>query len=255
MTPEQAASAVRPSLHGLSTAFGECPKTLRRARQMGLSGWAFYVAGRGGVLGAVRAETAAAALGFIEVDAVTDGWESASQVTTPAEVAATRLAECCRWGADHLSGLSGLDRLVELASLAVAAADPTGMPIFAAWRVMPVPDDSPGARAAVCAHLLAEHRSGAHLLAVRVGGLTPLEAMLCGPEGEAGAVAFGWPPPYPPLGPLIRRRIWAEAMTNRLAGQAFASLAGVERAELVRLLDRAVARVRATAPTSSRPIP
>ena len=47
--------------------------------------------------------------------------------------------------------------------------------------------------------------------------MTPLEAVLAGPDGEAGAVACGWPPPYPPVGPMVRRRLWAEAVTDRLA--------------------------------------
>ena len=103
------------------------------------------------------------------------------------------------------------------------------MPLFAAWRAMPLPDDSPGARAAVLAHLLREHRGAAHLLAVRASGLSPLEAIIAGPEGEAGATAFGWQPPFPPFEPLVRRRSWAEALTDRIAGEAFRG-AGTHRA-------------------------
>ena len=95
------------------------------------------------------------------------------------------------------------------------------MPLFAAWRAMPIPDDSPGARAAVLAHLLREHRGAAHIIAIRASDLTPLEAIIAGPEGEAGATAFGWQPPYPPFEPLMRRRAWAEAVTDRIAGEAY----------------------------------
>ncbi|MEV1285831.1 hypothetical protein [Micromonospora sp. NPDC049679] len=252
MTPEQAANAAKPGLLELGGAFSECPQTLRRARRMGLSGWAFYVAGRGGALGDVPAETAAAALGFIAPEAVADGWDVVRQITTPGEVAATALQECCRWGAEQLDGFPRVTRLVELARRIVQAADPAGMPLFAAWRGMPTPDDAPGARAAVLLHHLREYRGGAHLLAVRASGLTPLEAIVAGPEGEAGAVAFGWQPPYPPIGPLVRRRLWAEAVTDRITGSAFAALEAPERAEFVGLLESASARVRAAAAPALR---
>jgi hypothetical protein len=247
MTPEQTARVAKPGLE-LGSAYAECPQTLRRARRMGLSSWAFYVAGRAGVLGDVPAETAAAALGFIAPDAVADGWDTACQITTPSEVAAAALEECCRWGAACLNDLPRVTRLVELAERVVVAADPAGLPLFAAWRGMPVPDDAPGARAAALLRQLEEFRSGAHLLAVRASGLTPLEAILAGPEGEAGAMMYGWPAPYPPVGALIRRLAWAEAVTDHITGRAFAVLTEAERAEFVELLNAAMAAVRAEEP-------
>ncbi|WFE23807.1 hypothetical protein O7621_11355 [Solwaraspora sp. WMMD937] len=251
MNPDQAASACRRSLHELSTAYQECPRTLSRARQLGLSGWAFHIAGRAGVLGGVPAETVAAVLGFIAADAVADGWQAASAVIDPTEVAAVSMAECCRWGVELLGDCPQVDRLVELAEAVVGAADATAMPLFAAWRAMPRPDDTAGARAAVAVRLLAEHRSGAHLMAVRVAGLTPVEALLGGPDGTKAAVAAGWSPPWPPVGPLIRRRLWADRVTNRITGQAFAALGAEHRRELVELLHAALSHVR---PATGRPV-
>ena len=245
MTPEQAAAAAKPAVLALGNAFSDDPKTMRRARQIGLTGWAFYVAGRGGALGNVRADTVAAALGFIAPEAVQDGWDAACKVAPPEEIAAQNLAECCRWGREHLAGFYGLARLVELAERVVVSAEAAGMPLFAAWRSMPLPDDdAPGARAAVLAHLLREHRGQAHLLAIRASGLTPLEAIIAGPEGDTGATAFGWQPPFPPYEPLVRRRSWAEALTDRIAGDAFRALAPAERTDLVDLLDAALEAVR-----------
>ena len=64
MTPELAAAATKWPLYELETAWSTCPKTLRRARVLELSAWAFYVAGRGGVLGDnTRPDTVAAAIG------------------------------------------------------------------------------------------------------------------------------------------------------------------------------------------------
>ncbi|MGK5738313.1 SCO6745 family protein [Micromonospora sp. URMC 103] len=236
MTPEQVAAASKPLVLDLGEAYGRCPVTLRRARLLGISGWAFYVSGRAGALGDVRAETVAAALGFLSPDAVADGWDGAARTVRPFEVAAASLAECCRWGAQHLDDAPRVDRLALLVERAVAAADASGMPLFAAWRAMLVPGRTPGARAAAALRQLREHFTAAYLLAVRASGMTPLEAVLAGPEGEAGAMACGWPPPYPPVGPLVRRRLWAEAVTDRLAAPAFAALGPVDGAELVELL-------------------
>ena len=244
VTPEQTAGAARPAVMTLGAAFAEDPTTLHRARQLGLTGWAFYVAGRGGALGDVRPETVAATLGFIAPEAVHDGWEAARRVTSPQEVATCHLEECCRWGTERLGELPGVDRLVELAERVVRDADGSGLALFAAWRAMPVHGDDAGARAAVLLHLLREHRGAVHLLAIRASGLTPLEAILSGPDGEAGAVAYGWQPPYPPFAPLLRRRAWAEALTDRLVGEAFRGLQPAERDEFVALLDAALAAVQ-----------
>ncbi|TDB79647.1 hypothetical protein [Micromonospora sp. KC721] len=247
MTPEQVATASKPAVLELGEAFSRCPGTLRRARLLGISGWAFYITGRAGALGDVRAETAAAAIGFIAPEAVADGWDAAARVVRPIEVATGNLAECCRWGAQHLDHLPGTPRLATLLDRVVAGADATGMPLFAAWRAMPVPvpENAAGARAAAGLLLLREHFTGAYLLAVRAGGMTPLEAVLAGPEGEAGATACGWSPPYPPVGPLVRRRLWAEAMTDRLVSAAFRVLRPGEGAELVELLAATRAGLRA----------
>jgi hypothetical protein len=104
---------------------------------------------------------------------------------------------------------------------------------------MPVPADTPGSWAAAGLHLLRELYLGAQLVAVRASGMTPLEAMVAGPEGEAGAMANGWPPPYPPVGPLVRRRLWAEAATDRMVSPAYRVLRPAERVELVDLLTAA----------------
>lgn len=249
MTPETTAAACKEAINDLGGAFAECPGTLRRARDMKITGWAFFVAGRGGALGDVRPDIVAAALGFIAPEAVAEGWEAARRVLPPDQVAAASLAECRRWGDEHLVHFAGLRRLTELAERAVLAADTTGMPLFAAWRAMTGPDGTVAAKAAVLLHLLREHRCSAHLLAVRASGLSPLEAILAGPDGQAGAVAFGWHPPYPQVGPLVRRRTWAEAVTDRLAGQAFRVLDPMERVELADLLEAALAEHRPARPT------
>jgi hypothetical protein len=82
------------------------------------------------------------------------------------------------------------------------------------------------------------------VVAVRASGLTPLEAIIAGPEGETGAVAFGWQPPYPPAGPIVRRLMWAESIADAMAGQAYAYLDRAERIELIGLLESLNHRLR-----------
>ncbi|MEV6298148.1 hypothetical protein AB0M02_01950 [Actinoplanes sp. NPDC051861] len=237
MTPEQAAANAKAGLATIIGAFAESPQTLRRARLLGLSGWAYHVSARAGALGEVRPETVAAVLAFIAPEAVTDGWEATAKTSAPAEVATWHLHELCTWGTEQLGGFPRLTRLLELGGRVVDAVDQAGLPLFAAWRAMPVPDPGAGARAAALLHLLHEHRQGVHVIAVRAGGLTPIEAIIAGPDGETGAVAFGWQPPYPPAGPLVRRLMWAEAVANSLAGQAYAVLDRSERVEFAGLLE------------------
>ena len=64
----------------------------------------------------------------------------------------------------------------------------------------------------------------------------PIRLMM-GPEGETGAVAFGWQPPYPSAGPIVRRLMWADSVADALAGQAYAVLEMGDRIELVGLLE------------------
>ena len=66
------------------------------------------------------------------------------------------------------------------------SAETAGMPLFAAWRAMPLPDDSPGRPGRRRPTLLREHSPGRTCWRSGPAGLTPLEAMLAGPDGEAG---------------------------------------------------------------------
>jgi hypothetical protein len=244
MTPELTAASAAWPVYGLDTAWSTDRKTLRRARTLGLSGWAFYVAGRGGVLGDdVRPETVAAALGVIAPDAVRDGWLAARKVG-PATVAASRLAECARWGDECLGEIAADGRLTDLCGRVVEAADSVGMPIFAASRAVTPMSVGPGALAALQIHLMFEHRAGALLIAVRACGLTPVEAIIAAPDGEQEAITYGWSPPFPARMALLRRFAYAEALADKISGAAYAALDAAERADLVHLLTTAAASVK-----------
>jgi hypothetical protein len=257
VTSEFAAAAAARPIGDLENAWSTDPRVLRRARVLGLPGWAFYLAGRGGVLGdEVSIETLAAALGLVAPEALRDGWQAAQRVG-PSTVAAARLAECARWGSHDLGGVADA-RLTQLLDGVVEGADATALPVFAATRAMVVATlaDVPavlagcpggtagedGARVALLVHALAEYRASALLISCRAVGLRPVETLIAGPEGEQWAVTLGWAPPFPPRLAVLRRYAAANSMTDRITGGAYATLDQAERAELVDRL-RAAATV------------
>lgn len=237
MTPEQAAAALAGPVSRLGGAFMTDPATREAARAHGLSAWAFYYAGRLGVLGAVEPEVAVATAVFLPFDRGVPAWQKGTAVLA-APVAATRYAEQChRWGREHLGNFPGAERLATLARRVAGAVDPAGLPLFAGWRAMPEPVDPP-ARAALALQVLREHRGGVHGLAVLASGLLPLEAIVAG-RRPADAEFLGWSPPYPDPEPLTARRDAAEALTTQLAAPPYAVLSAGQRDELVELVTAA----------------
>jgi len=247
MTPELAAAAAARPVGELETAWSTDPRTLRRAREVEVSGWAFYVAGRAGVLGDdVDPDTVAAAVGTIAPDALRDGWQAAQRVG-PSTIAAARLDECARWGDERLAEVADV-RLVELLARVVNGADATAMPVFAATRTMVAAAgessrDGAGAQAALLVHALSELRTAALLVACRATGLRPIEALIAGPEGEQEAVTLGWSRPFPSRLAVLRRYTYAGALADKITGGAFAALDASERTELVDRLTAASSAV------------
>ncbi len=229
VTPEQTATSAKAAVRFLGQAFTECPKTLRRARELGLTGWAFFVAGLGAALGDVPVEMVSASIGFIAPEAVRDAWETARETCPISEIASHNLAQCRRWGAEKLEGFGATSRLVELAERAVPSRrrDRHAAVRRVAGRLRragahAVPGEAgAGAQAAVLMNLLRHQRAGAHLLAVRAAGLTPLQAIAAGPEREAGRSRSGGSRPTRRSRPLLRRWLWAETLTDRISGEAF----------------------------------
>ncbi|WP_027342624.1 helix-turn-helix domain-containing protein [Hamadaea tsunoensis] len=231
MTPEQLAAAGRRTVETLGTEWSRSARTVRRARDLGVSGWAFAVAGRAGALGEVSPSVAAAALGLVAPDGVREAFAAARKVMPVSELAAERLALCCRWGGEEFAGVVGPGRLADLTGRVLDAADAGGLPLFAAWREMPVPSRVPADLLAVRLYQLSELYAGAAVPAYRAAGLSPVQALLAGPDGDAAALDHGWQPPFHRPGHLPRRRAWADAAVVRLVAPAFAALDETERAE------------------------
>ncbi|MBI1378805.1 MAG: hypothetical protein GC157_15200 [Frankiales bacterium] len=214
---------------------------------LGLRGRQGYVRGRGSVLGEVDADVVTAAFGFWPADVVREAWEGGRAVVDVA-TAVTAYADVCRdWGRTRLGATRDPGRLAELLATVVDGLDVAGLPLFAGWRAVPLPDDDLG-RAAQLMHVLREHRGGLHLVAVIATGLTPLQAILAGPGaaalqnalqgggGSGNAAFYGWEEPFEDASAHVAARADAESLTDRLVAPAYDALGHDERVELLDLL-------------------
>jgi hypothetical protein len=236
MPGPQAAAAVKAAVVRLGGAFTSDPTMHTAGAAAGYPDAALAIAGRAGVLGDAPAAVVTATLVFFPADHVTRAWEAARRVSTPAQAAQTFAHACHEWGRAHLTGVDRLDLLCPLVERIVAGADAAGLALFAGWRALPPPDDLP-ARAAHLLHVLREHRTALHALVVLADGLSPLEAILAAPHGEASAASFGWTPPYPDVEVMRARWAAAEERTDALVGRAYAAaLRPTELAQLAELL-------------------
>lgn len=221
---------------GLGGAFMISAEAKAAGKDGGFRGRELYVVGRAGVLGDGPGDPAAAAIGFFEPGLVRAAWD-AGRAKAPVADTVARYTEACRdWGRRHYADLEGADRLAGLMERVAAAADQAGWVLFAGWRARPLPDDPPG-RVAQLLHVLREHRGGAHLSAVRVAGLTPLQAIVARPGSDGDATFFGWSEGVPRAdGTLRARHAGAEALTDELVGPAYAVLDDGQSRDLLELL-------------------
>lgn len=186
--------------------------TLAHAASKGFDDvFVLYAAGRAGVMGEVTAAQVTSAFAFFEPTMVEQIWAKA-QAAAPAPAIAAIYAEGMsaaareRWNEDAASDVARIGRTV------VDSVDPIGMPLFAGWRSMPVPDDLTGA-AAIVVMALRELRGDVHVQSVAVSGLRAIEAEMA-TRGIPGAELHGWKPPYPDPEPLQETMAAAQAVTS-----------------------------------------
>ncbi|HVB27272.1 MAG TPA: hypothetical protein VNE21_05110 [Mycobacteriales bacterium] len=223
VSPEELVAAAKEPVGRLGGAFMLDAECRQRGLDLGYSAWPYYYGGRGGVLGDVDPDVVAAAFVFFAPEVVRKAWERARAVAAPQQTARQFLTGCHEWGRRKFAGVAGLEEFCLLAERVATQVSPAGVPLFAAWRAEPLPDD-PAARAAQLLHVLREHRGGLHGIAVLAAGLTPLEAVVAGPHGRDNARWFAWPEPYPEPEPLAQRRASAEQRTDDLVCPAYAAL-------------------------------
>ncbi len=236
MTTDELLSRACPLINDLGYRYYFVPETVSRGEALGLDVFQFYFLGRGGVLGDVDAAVVHSAFGYFNPAVVEAMWGSGREQVSPRDAAAAHFACAAELGRSRLAGLAGLPEFCAAAEQVVAAAEPAGLTLFAAYRRAPLVEDPEG-RALQLVAVLRELRGSAHLAAVRAAGLSDKMAhFLTRPEAMT---LFGWPEDDVPEVDDAQRaaRAEAEAMTDRILAPAFgvldeagsaALLAGIE---------------------------
>jgi hypothetical protein len=207
------------------------------------TGEEYWIVGRGGALGDVDYEIAAAAIAFVAPESVRAAWEHLPSGMTPGQVAETYAARCTGWGTDALAVFepARMERLDRLGRRVADGASPALGVLFAAWRAVAPPDDV-GGRATLTMQVLREMRGAAHIIAIQACGLTPVEAILASPapaprSGAPWAEHLGWPGPFRDPEEIRGARREAERMTTEIIAAHLAVLAPDELADFAELAE------------------
>jgi hypothetical protein len=208
-------------IHDIGTSAYLSPDIAGWAAEWGWSNpFAFYFAGRGGMLGDVDADVVTSAFGWFAPSAV-QAMYSEGICVAGATGAAARMAEAHgMWGEKHYDDVDGLDDIVAVTQELVDGLEGSAIPLFVGWRNAARSGSAAG-RAAQLMQILREWRGGNHLVATTAVGLSPLEAILTN-EGPGQAKFFGWPEPFPDFASIKERHDEAEEITDRLCAAALA---------------------------------
>lgn len=223
MTPDELVLTACPTIGNLGAAFYFIPETVGKGKEHGLDGFRMYFLGRGGVLGDTSAAVVASAFGYFNPSLVAKMWESGRAKLAPSAAAAMYWEACAELGRAKLAEVDGLAEFVQAAERVIAAADPSGLTLFAGIAQMP-PADDPAGRAMQVIAVLREFRGSAHLVAIRAVGLNDTHAhFIKRPDMVEG---FGWTAAdAAAVSDDDRAKLdEAETVTNRIVGPAFAAL-------------------------------
>jgi hypothetical protein len=209
----QVASTIAPLIGSLGAKYMLDPETMAHGAEAGYpNGFAYYVVGRGGVLGDVDSDVVYSAFMFFERTLIDKLWKAGVAVEG-ARVASKRYMQSCdAWGKKHLANVDNLDLFISPAEKLISQVDSSGLSLFAGLRAEPLPSDL-SARAYRLITLLRELRGCLHIAACVTHGLSGLEASLVS-SGEGMTKLHGWAPPYPDVSHQVAARDAAEKATN-----------------------------------------
>ena len=231
-------------IHDIGTAIYLSPDVFGWAGEWGWSNpFAFYFAGRGGMLGDVGADVACAAFGWFEPGSVKTLYEEGVAETRPTVVAGRMAEATAMWGQKHLTHIEGINDIAALTEATVDRLEGSGLPLFVGWRDALRADGAAG-RTAQLMQILREWRGGVHLIATTAAGLSPLEAILTN-EGEGQAKFFGWSEPFPDSQAMRHKHQQAEDLTDQLCAASLHQALGPED---YRAFEAGVTAVRAALP-------
>jgi hypothetical protein len=244
---EAALAAVKATsvpIHDIGTAMYLSPDVVTCAAEWGWDNpFAFYFAGRGGMLGDVSHDVVTSVFGWFAPSAVQAMYSEGIGVAGAAGAAA-RMAEAHgKWGEKHYDSVEGIDEIVDVTEQLVDGLEGSAIPLFVGWRNAARSGTTAG-RAAQLMQILREWRGGIHLVATTAVGLSPLEAILTN-EGPGQAKFFGWSEPFPDLAAIKAKHDEAEEITDRLCAWALAD--ALETAKFGRF-EAGVTALRAATP-------
>ena len=237
-------AAVSPFFGDLGSKYMLDPATAEIGKAAGYpDGFAFYMAGRGGVLGDVDADVVYAAFAFFDRGVVRKMWERGVAVEGARKAGSRYAGAADAWGKAHLAAFKSAVRFNELAEKVVQSVDPCGLSLFAGLRSEPLPAD-PVARTYRLVTYLRELRGCLHINAVAAEGMSGYEAVLASENGAFFAKIHGYQEPHPDVTHLAAARQRAEEATSRSMTQVYErALSGEERAEFARLTEELKASV------------
>ena len=232
MTNEELVNTVCPILNDNGWKYYFTPNAIEVGKSMGLKGMEFYVAGRGGCMGDCEGSVVAAAFGYFNPVIINAAWSLATAKQPARVIGDAHYEVAAHLGREKLADLPGLNEFTAAMEKVFDAADPDGLALFAAFKSMPLAEDTPG-RAMQLAASLREFRGSAHLIAIRSVGLTSKQAHYVKRPNDVKG--FGWgEDDAPVVDDQVRAlMVQAENLTDALCIPAYAVLNDAERKALV----------------------
>ncbi len=213
MNESQVATTIAPLIGSLGAKYMLDPETMAHGAAAGYpNGFAYYVAGRGGVLGDVDSDVVYSAFMFFERSLIDKLWKAGVSVEGARAAGKRYMQSCDEWGRKHLAHIEQLDLFVTVAKKLVLQVDSSGLMLFAGLRAEPLPSDV-SALAYRLSTLIRELRGCLHIAACVTHGLSGLEATLVS-SGEGMAKMHGWAPPHADCSDLGAARQAVEKSTN-----------------------------------------
>ncbi len=232
MTNEELIKTVCPILNDNGWKYYFTPHAIEVSKSMGLKGMEFYVAGRGGCMGDCAGTVVAAAFGYFNPIIINAAWSLATAKHPARVIGDAHYEVAAHLGREKFANMPGLNEFTAAMEKVFNAADPDGLALFAAFKSMPLAEDTP-ARAMQLAASLREFRGSAHLIAIRAVGITSKQAHYV--KRPSDAKNFGWGEDDAPVVDDQVRALWdqAEKLTDALCIPAYAVLNDAERKALV----------------------
>lgn len=209
----QVATAIAPTIGSIGSKYMLDPETMAHGAAAGYpNGFAYYVAGRGGVLGDVESDVIFSAFMFFERSLIDKLWKAGVAIEGARAAGKRYMQSCDAWGVKNMSSIKDLAKFIAPAEKLVSKVDVSGLSLFAGLRAEPLPTDEV-ARAYRLITLLRELRGCLHIAACVTFGMSAVDATILS-SGEGMAKMHGFNGPYEDCSNMKSVRDAVEKATN-----------------------------------------